>query len=129
MTPSGSVHTDLAPAAIGPYSQGYWAGDLFFSAGQIGLDPETGGLVGEEVDAQARQVMSNLSAVLGAAGLTFSDVVKTTIFLADMSEFGTVNEIYATPLNPPYPARSTVAARELPKGARVEIEVVARRKP
>ncbi len=126
MTRTGVVHTERAPAAIGPYSQGSWAGELFFSAGQIGLDPTTGQLVGGDVETQARQVMENLAAVLAAAGLTFADVVKTTIFLADMGEFARVNEIYAAPLDPPYPARSTVAARELPKGARVEIEVIAR---
>ena len=126
MARTGPVHTDHAPAAIGPYSQGTWAGELFFSAGQIGLDPATGELVGEDVESQARQIMKNLAAVLEAAGLGFSDVVKTTIFLADMAEFGRVNEIYAGPLEPPYPARSTVAVRDLPKGARVEIDVVAR---
>lgn len=126
MTRSGPVHTKGAPAAIGPYSQGTWAGELFFSAGQIGLDPASGELVGGDVESQARQVMRNLAAVLEAAGLGFADVVKTTIYLADMAEFGQVNEIYAEPLEPPYPARSTVAVRDLPKGARVEIDVVAR---
>lgn len=128
MSRSGSVQTGRAPAAIGPYSQGYWAGELFFSAGQIGLDPATGELAGEDVAIQARQVMSNLGAVLEAAGLTFADVVKTTIFLVDMADFGVVNEIYSEPLTPPYPARSTVAVRELPKGVRVEIDVIARRR-
>lgn len=127
MTRTGAVHTEDAPAAIGPYSQGVWAGELFFSAGQIGLDPARGELVADDVETQARQVMKNLAAVLEAAGLGFADVVKTTIFLADMAEFSLVNEIYAAPLEAPYPARSTVAARELPKGAKVEIEVVARR--
>jgi len=127
MTPAGAIHTDRAPAAIGPYSQGYWAGELFFSAGQIGLDPETMEMVGEDVERQARRVMKNLGALLEEAGLSFSDVVKTTIFLADMGDFSTVNEIYAEAFDPPYPARSTVAARTLPKGARVEIEVIARR--
>lgn len=127
MSASGSVQTERAPAAIGPYSQGYWAGELFFSAGQIGLDPDTGELTGEDVAAQARQVMSNLEAVLEAAGLTFADVVKTTIFLVDMADFGIVNEVYSESLSPPYPARSTVAVRELPKGVRVEIDVIARR--
>ena len=126
MTPNDTVETDRAPAAIGPYSQGVWAGSLFFSAGQIGLDPVTMNMVGDDVKTQARQVMSNLERVLEAAGATFSDVVKTTIFLADMADFATVNEVYGARFEPPYPARSTVAARELPKGARVEIEVVAR---
>lgn len=126
MTRTGPVHTDRAPAAIGPYSQGTWAGELFFSAGQIGLDPATGELVGEDVESQTRRVMENLAAVLDAAGLGFGDVVKTTIYLADMAEFGRVNEIYSAALEPPYPARSTVAVKDLPKGARVEIDVVAR---
>ena len=126
MTRSGSIQTDRAPAAIGPYSQGYWAGDLFFSAGQIGLDPETMEMAGPDVGTQARRVMKNLGALLDAAGLSFSDVVKTTIFLAEMGDFSTVNEIYAEAFDPPYPARSTVAARTLPKDARVEIEVIAR---
>ncbi len=126
MSEPGAVHTDAAPAAIGPYSQGFWAGDLFFSAGQIGLDPSTGKLVGDDVAAQARRVMQNLAGVLEAAGLSFADVVKTTIFLEDMADFGIVNEIYAEPLAPPYPARSTVAVRHLPAGARVEIDVIAR---
>ncbi len=127
MSQRGSVHTERAPAAIGPYSQGCWAGDLFFSAGQVGLDPDSGELVGSDVESQTRRVMMNLEAVLEAAGLVFSDVVKTTIFLADMSEFGVVNGIYAERFEAPYPARSTVAVATLPKGARVEIEVVARR--
>ena len=124
--PIGAVHTDHAPAAVGPYSQGYWAGELFYSAGQVGLVPETGELVATDVVAQAQRVMANLAAVLAAAGLAFEDVVKTTIFLADMGDFGAVNEIYASHFEPPYPARSTVAVRELPLGARVEIEVLAR---
>jgi len=126
LTRSQTVATDSAPAAIGPYSQGSWAGDIFFSAGQIGLDPATMEMVGDDVGTQARRVMLNLEKVLEAAGLSFADVAKTTIFLADMADFATVNEIYAGSFEPPYPARSTVAARELPKGARVEIEVVAR---
>jgi len=127
---SGSVHTDNAPAAVGPYSQGFWAGEIFFSAGQVALDPASGEMVGEDVSTQARQVMknldANLDAVLTAAGLSFGDVVKTTIFLADMGDFGDVNEIYAERFEAPYPARSTVAVRTLPKNALVEIDVVAR---
>lgn len=126
MTRPGTVHTDSAPAAIGPYSQGLWAGDLFFSAGQVGLHPGTMEMVEGDVGTQTRRVMLNLSAVLEAAGLSFSDVVKTTIFLADMADFAAVNEVYAESFEPPYPARSTVAVRELPRGARVEIEVIAR---
>ena len=120
-----SVSTSSAPAAIGPYSQGMLAAGFLYSAGQIGLDPSTGEFVGDSVVEQARQVFSNLSAVLGAAGLSFADVVKTTVFLVDMDEFAAVNEIYAEHFIEPYPARSTVAAAGLPKGARVEIEVIA----
>ena len=123
---TGSVHTDEAPAAVGPYSQGYWAGELFFSAGQVALDPATGEMVAPDVESQAERVMANLHAVLKEAGLSFAEVVKTTIFLADMADFGAVNEIYARRFDPPYPARSTVAVVTLPKGARVEIEVIAR---
>lgn len=126
MTRSGSIHTDGAPQAIGPYSQGFWAGELFFSAGQVALDPATMEMVGDDAAAQARRVMTNLAAVLEAAGLDFSHVVKTTIFLASMDDFAAVNEVYAEPFEEPYPARSTVAVRTLPKGALVEIEVVAR---
>ncbi|MGH7540247.1 MAG: RidA family protein [Gemmatimonadota bacterium] len=123
-----AVQTSSAPAAIGPYSQGYWAGTLFFSAGQIGLDPETGELAGPDVTSQARRALANLAAVLEAAGLSLADVVKTTVFLADMDEFATVNEIYGAHFEAPYPARSTVAAARLPRDARVEIEVIARRR-
>ena len=126
MSRSGSIHTDRAPQAIGPYSQGFWAGELFFSAGQVALDPETMELVGDDAASQARRVMTNLGAVLEAAGLSFSNVVKTTIFLASMDDFAAVNEVYAQPFEAPYPARSTVAVRTLPKGALVEIEVIAR---
>ena len=122
---SGSVHTESAPAAVGPYSQGFWAGELFFSAGQVGLDPASGDLVGDDVESQAEQAMDNIHAVLTVAGLSFDDVVKTTIFLDDMADFVTVNGIYASRLRTPYPARSTVAVQTLPKGARVEIEVIA----
>lgn len=121
-----AVHTDAAPGAIGPYSQAVRAGPWLFTAGQIGLDPETGEMVGPDVESQARRVMENLSAVLAGAGGSLDDVVKTTIFLADMDDFAAVNEIYGSYFEPPYPARSTVAAARLPKDARVEIEVVAR---
>lgn len=127
MIQNQTVATADAPAAIGPYSQGTWAGDLFFSAGQIGLHPETGELVSEDVEGQAHRVFQNLQAVLGAAGLTTADVVKTTVYLAHMGEFGIVNEIYAEYFDAPYPSRSTVEAARLPRDARVEIEVIARR--
>jgi 2-iminobutanoate/2-iminopropanoate deaminase len=124
-TKSGSVHTENAPAAVGPYSQGFWAGEFFFSAGQVGLNPASGNLVGEDVESQADRAMDNLHSVLVAAGLSFENVVKTTIFLDDMADFVTVNEIYASRFTKPYPARSTVAVQTLPKGALVEIEVIA----
>jgi 2-iminobutanoate/2-iminopropanoate deaminase len=119
------IATGSAPAAIGPYSQAVEAGGFLFLSGQIPLDPGTGTMVGEDAPAQAEQVLKNIGAVLGAAGLSLGAVVKSTIFLADMADFATVNEVYgrAFPVNPP--ARSTVAVRELPKGALVEIEVVA----
>jgi len=122
-----ALHTDRAPAAIGPYSQAVEADGFLFTAGQIGLDPETGDLVGEDVETQARRALANLGAILDHAGLSFRDVVKTTVYLSDMAEFPLVNAIYATYFVEPYPARSTVAAAALPKGARVEIDVVARR--
>jgi 2-iminobutanoate/2-iminopropanoate deaminase len=120
------IHTDAAPAAIGPYSQAITASGMLFSAGQIGLVPGTGELVGPDVESQAHQVFANLAAVLAEANLAFRDVVKTTVYLADMDEFGAVNAIYGEHFSEPYPARSTVAAAGLPKGARVEVDVIAR---
>lgn len=121
-----AVHTDGAPAAIGPYSQAVRSAGFLFTAGQIGLDPETGELVGTDVESQARRVFANLAAVLAAAGAGFADVVRTTVYLADMADFAAVNAIYAEHFVTPYPARSTVAAAGLPMGARVEIDVIAR---
>lgn len=119
------VQTDKAPAAIGPYSQGVKAGGLVFFSGQIPLDPASGQLVEGGVAEQADQVMANIEAVLAAAGLRFADVVKTTIFLTDMGDFATVNEIYGRRFEGIFPARSTVQVAALPKGAKVEIECVA----
>lgn len=121
-----AIQTDAAPAAIGPYSQAIAAAGFLFSAGQIGLVPGTGEIVSPDVDVQARQVFANLEAVLSEAGLGFRDVVKTTVYLADMADFGAVNAVYAEHFAEPYPARSTVAAAGLPKGARVEVDVIAR---
>lgn len=121
-----ALHTDGAPAAIGPYSQAVRSAGFLFTAGQIGLDPATGELVGPDVESQARRVFRNLQAVLAAAGAGFADVVKSTVYLADMADFATVNAIYAEHFDAPYPARSTVQAAGLPKGARVEIDLVAR---
>lgn len=124
MTGRVSVQTDAAPAAIGPYSQAIRAGRLIFTAGQVGADPQTGALA-NGVAAQADRAMGNLAAVLAAAGSGLERVVKTVIFLVNMDDFVTVNEVYASHLAAPYPARSTVAVSALPKGALVEIEVVA----
>lgn len=121
------VSTPDAPAAIGPYSQAVRAGAFVFLSGQIPLDPRTGELVGgDDVEAQTRQVLANLKAVLQAAGASFAQVVKTTIFLTDLSDFATVNRVYATAfegVDPP--ARATIQVAGLPRGAKVEIEAVA----
>ncbi len=122
-----AVSTPLAPAAIGPYSQAIDAGGLVFCSGQLGLDPATGALVEGGVGAQAERAMLNLRAVLDAAGLSLGDVVKTTIFLADIADFAAVNAVYGQFLTDPPPARSTVEVAALPKGSLVEIEAIARR--
>ena len=124
MTERAVVQTDAAPTAIGPYSQAIRAGELIFTAGQVGAEPSTGALA-DGVAAQADQALRNLAAVLDTAGSGFDRVVKTTIMLVDMADFAAVNEAYARHLSPPYPARTTVAVRALPKGALVEIEMVA----
>ena len=121
-----AISTAQAPAAIGPYSQAIRADGYLFCYGQLGLDPATGDLVAGDVGAQAEQALRNLGAVLEAAGLTFWDVVKTTIFLADMADFAAVNGVYGRLVTDPPPARSTVAVAALPKGGRVEIEATAR---
>jgi 2-iminobutanoate/2-iminopropanoate deaminase len=119
------VRTIMAPAAVGPYSQAIAAGDLVFCSGQIGLDPTTGELVDGGVEAEAERALRNLAAVLDAAGLGLADVVKATIFLTDIADFGAVNGVYARFMPDPPPARSTVAVAGLPRGARVEIEAIA----
>lgn len=119
-----SISVPDAPKAIGPYSQAIVAGGFVFTAGQVGAEPSTGNLA-EGISAQADQALRNLSAVLAEAGTGFDRVVKTTIMLVDMADFAAVNEAYARHLTPPYPARTTVAVRALPKGALVEIEMVA----
>ena len=121
-----AVSSAGAPAAIGPYSQGIIADGFLFSAGQAALDPATGALVEGGVEPETERVMANLTAVLEAAGCSWGDVVKTTIFLVDIADFVTVNGIYGRFVGDPPPARSTVGVAALPKGARVEIEVVAR---
>ena len=119
-------HTDLAPAAIGPYSQAISAGGFLFCAGQTPLDPTTMALVEGDVGVQTAQVLKNLHAVLQSAGCTWKDVVKTTIFLRTMGDFAKVNEVYAATLGECRPARSTVAVAGLPKDAQVEIEMIAK---
>jgi 2-iminobutanoate/2-iminopropanoate deaminase len=125
MTERAAIRTDQAPGAIGPYSQAIRYGQLIYTAGQVGANPRSGELVAGGVADQADQALRNLSAVLAAAGSGLDLVLKTTIFLADMGDFAAVNEVYARHLREPFPARSTVAVRELPKGALVEIEAVA----
>ena len=120
------IHTDTAPAAVGPYSQAIRSGDLVFTAGQIPLVPGTTELVSDDVVEQTRQALKNLGEVLGAAGCVWTDVVKTTIFLADMNDFGAVNAVYAKTFTTDPPARSTVQVARLPLDARIEIEAVAR---
>ena len=119
------IATKNAPAAVGPYSQAIKAGNYLFTAGQIGIDPKTGKMVSGGVKAQAEQVLKNLGAVLEAAGTGFEHVVKTTIFLRYMKDFGTVNQVYAAYVGEEKPARSTVAVAALPLGALVEIEAIA----
>jgi len=118
------IATGSAPAAIGPYSQGVRAHQLVFCSGQLGLDPATGELV-SGTEAQAERAMKNVRALLEAGGATIRDVVKTTVYLADMGDFAAVNAIYARHFEEPYPARSTVAVASLPRGGRIEIDVIA----
>jgi len=120
-----AVSSEFAPAAIGPYSQAIRAGSLLFLSGQIPLHPATGALVDGDIAAQTHQVFANLKAILAAGGATFDNVVRTTVYLADMNDFTTVNEIYATYFSSPAPARATVQAARLPKDARVEIDLIA----
>ncbi len=117
--------TEKAPAAIGPYSQAVYAGNLLFASGQIPLDPLTGRIVGQTVEEQATQCLLNVSALLAAVGLDLENVVKTTVFLTDMADFATFNAVYDSFFSAPYPARSCVAVSALPKGAKVEVEVIA----
>jgi 2-iminobutanoate/2-iminopropanoate deaminase len=119
------INTSGAPAAIGPYSQGIRIGNYLFLSGQIPLDPATGNIVGETAAEQAKQVLKNIEAILNEASATPADVVKTTIFLTDLSEFAAVNEVYGGFFKSDPPARSTVQVGALPKGARVEIEAIA----
>ncbi len=119
------IATDAAPKAIGPYSQAIVNDNLVFTAGQVALDPKTGDLIGRSTAEQTEQVFANLKAVLTAAGTSLQNVVKTTVYLADMADFAQMNEVYAKHFGAHKPARSTVQAAGLPKAARVEIDVVA----
>ena len=121
------VHTEHAPAAIGPYSQATIAGDLIFTAGQVALDPSNGNVIEGGIEEQTAQVLANLAAVLDAAGTSLSRVIKTTVFLTDMADFPAMNAVYAEAFGDHKPARSTVAVAGLPLGVRVEIEIVAAR--
>lgn len=121
------ISTDKAPAAVGPYSQAVGAGSLVYTAGQIPLDPNTGKLVDGDIQAQTRQVIHNLKAVLDAAGSSLENVVKTTVFLNDMDDYAAVNEVYGSFFGESAPARSAVQVAALPLGARLEIEAVALR--
>ena len=119
-------HTDQAPAAIGPYAQAVTAGGFLFTSGQIPLDPATGEIVPGGFEAQARQVLANLRAVLASAGCGFSDVVKATVYVADLADFPKLNTLYAEAMASHRPARSTVQVAALPRGALVEIDLVAK---
>lgn len=120
-----SISTEKAPAAIGPYSQGVVVNGLLFASGQIALSPETGELVGSTIEEQAEQVMKNVGALLAAAGTDFDHVVKTTCFLEDISDFAKFNAVYAESFGEKLPARSAVGIDKLPKGALIEVEVIA----
>lgn len=119
------IATTQAPAAIGPYSQAIQAGSFLFASGQLGIDPETGNFVEGGVKEQTIQAFKNVHAILDAAGYTIDEVVKTTVFLADMADFAAMNEIYASQFTGTFPARSAVAVKTLPKNGLVEIEIIA----
>ena len=120
-----SIASPLAPKPVGPYSAALRAGQLLFVSGQVPLDPATGRMVEGDIAVHTRRVLENVGALLEAAGLSFADVVRSTVFLADMNDFQAMNEVYAAFFKEPYPARSTVQAARLPRDARVEIDVIA----
>lgn len=122
---NNQIHTDNAPAAIGPYSQAIEAGNMVFASGQIPIDPATGSFVEGGIKEQTRQSLTNAQNILSAAGTDLQHVVKTTVFLSDMDNFGAMNEVYAEFFAQPFPARSAVAVKTLPKGALVEVECIA----
>ena len=119
------IHSELAPKAVGPYSQAIVAGGFVFASGQLPIDPATGEFAEGGIKEQTRQSLTNVTRVLSEAGIDLSHVVKTTVFLSDMANFAAMNEVYATFFSEPYPARSAVAVKKLPKNALVEVEVVA----
>ncbi|HTU69894.1 MAG TPA: RidA family protein [Candidatus Baltobacteraceae bacterium] len=127
MAANETVRSDGAPAPIGPYSQAIRSGKTLYCSGQIALDPTSGALIDGDVAAQTEQAMKNLGAVLRAAGFDYDDIVKTSIFLIDMNDFAAVNEVYGRYVDAAKPARSTVAVAALPRGARVEIDCIARK--
>ena len=120
-----AINTKNAPAAIGPYSQAIEVNGFVYTSGQLPIDPATGEFAGSDIKSQAEQSLKNVKAILEEARLTMKNVVKTTVFLADMADFAAMNEVYSTYFSEPYPARSAVAVKTLPKGALVEIECVA----
>ncbi|MBD5134069.1 MAG: RidA family protein [Clostridiales bacterium] len=120
-----AIHTDNAPAAIGPYSQAVRWGNVVYVSGQLPIDPATGAFAGEDIAAQTRQSLTNIKNILAADGLDMSHVVKTTVMLKDIADFGAMNEVYAEFFTAPYPARAAYQVAALPKDARVEIECVA----
>ncbi len=120
-----AVHTNSAPAAIGPYSQAIQAGGMLYVSGQIPIDPATGGFAGEDIVSQTRQCLTNIRAILAEAGYTLADVVKTTVLMTDLAEFTTMNQVYAEFFQTPYPARAAFQVAALPRNAKVEIECVA----
>ncbi len=125
---TATVRSAAAPAPIGPYSQALQSGEWLFCSGQVGLDPESGELVGGGVGDETRRALLNLEAVLAQAGLRFEHVVKTTLYLVDLADFAAVNTVYGEFVRSPFPARATVGVAALPRGARVEIEAIARRR-
>ena len=120
-----AISSPNAPKAIGPYSQAVWAGGLLFLSGQVPIDPSSGNIIDGDIAAQTRRVFDNLGAVLAAGGRSFTDVLRTTVFLADMNDFSAMNAVYAQYFSEPYPARATVQVARLPKDARVEIDMIA----
>ena len=123
-----AIHSDMAPAAIGPYSQAIRTGNVVFISGQLPIDPATGNFAEGGIKELTRQSLNNAKAILAAEGLTMADVVKTTVLMADMADFAEMNEVYAEFFQAPFPARSAVAVKTLPKNARVEIELIAEAK-